>query len=82
MTGADPLDPARLTAALDQALADLEDMTDQRDALHVGAHVIPGACAHGFPQVVGPWCCSTGWPPSVSIGDARVACSVGSWGRS
>ena len=22
---------------------------------HVGAHGIPGACAHGFPQVVGPW---------------------------
>jgi hypothetical protein len=34
MNGADTLDPARLIAALDQALADLEDMTDQRDALH------------------------------------------------
>ncbi len=34
MTGDDPHDPARLLAALDQALADLQDMTDQRDALH------------------------------------------------
>ncbi|MFJ8961990.1 hypothetical protein ACIRG5_21630 [Lentzea sp. NPDC102401] len=25
------------------------------DAASVGAHVIPGACAHVIPQVVGPW---------------------------
>ncbi len=34
MTGDDTHDPARLLTALDQALADLQDMTDQRDALH------------------------------------------------
>ena len=34
MTGVDTHDPARLLTALDQALADLQDMTDQRDALH------------------------------------------------
>ena len=48
----------------------------------VGAHVIPGACAHGFPQVVGPCCCSTRWPPLVSWWGGRAACSVGSSGRS
>ena len=46
------LDPDLLLAALDQALADLQDMTDQRDALHAHlARVRPPAPAVAVPDV-------------------------------
>jgi hypothetical protein len=48
------------TGLPDAVVASNTDSTQNSSYNFVGAHVIPGSCAHGFPQVVGPWCCSTG----------------------
>ncbi len=58
MNGADTLDPARLIAALDQALADLEDMTDQRDALHAQLARTRPPRVHEVAAWVDTWLCA------------------------
>ena len=71
MTGVDTHDPARLLTALDQALADLQDMTDQRDALHaqLARTRVPQRAPHPTPRAL----TSTTSPPGSTPGYARTS---------